>query len=60
MQAPPPRRRVWRKVALWGGLAVCVAFTVVVVVSLVGLLHDVDHPSNDGWLCSADSSTCRP
>ncbi|UWE08526.1 hypothetical protein [Actinacidiphila bryophytorum] len=59
-QAPPARPRVWRKVAVWVGLAVCVAFTVVVVVSLVGLLHDVDHPDNDGWLCSADSSTCRP
>ncbi|CAG6393064.1 hypothetical protein NMG29_07335 [Streptomyces cocklensis] len=56
----PPPARPWRKVALWVGLAACAAFTLYVLASLFGLLHDLDHPGNDGWLCSPDSSTCRP
>ena len=55
-----PRARQWRKLALWIGLTACVAFTLFVVAGFFGLLHDFDHPGNDGWLCSPNSSTCRP
>ncbi|WUH93593.1 hypothetical protein OG900_28105 [Streptomyces sp. NBC_00433] len=58
--ASASRALPWRKVALWVGLATCAVFALVVVASLFGLLHDMDHPGNDGWLCSPDSSTCRP
>ncbi|WP_329456279.1 hypothetical protein [Streptomyces sp. NBC_01497] len=55
-----PGARRWGKVALWVGLGVCAAFVVFVVASFLGVLHDFDHPGDDGWLCSSDSSTCRP
>ncbi|MCR8575893.1 hypothetical protein [Streptomyces sp. Isolate_219] len=49
------RRRV-KKIALWVGLAVCLAFSIAVLIGLVQGFYEMDHPPG-GW-CQDNSDTC--